>query len=111
MEAIFKSSYNSAFANLNPLSIIHDFKTYFNHTLLLLVSNILIYIPVGVYVSYKARIRVLRLLLGFVFYIFIIEFTQSFSHRGIFDINDIITNSLGFLAGILCSNFIKYYHG
>jgi glycopeptide antibiotics resistance protein len=106
----FKSSYSSAFANINPLSIIHEFRTYFNHTILLLISNILIYIPLGTYISYKTRISVSRLFLGFIFYILVIEFIQAFSHRGIFDINDIITNTLGFLTGILCNNLAKHYY-
>lgn len=105
----FKSSYNVAYFNLNPLNMLHDFKDYFHQTLLLLVCNLFIYIPLGIYVSYKTRIRAFKLLFGFLLYIFVIELIQVISHRGIFDINDIITNTFGFYIGTLCNNIMKNF--
>ncbi|MGH4141143.1 VanZ family protein [Clostridium sp.] len=44
--------------------------------------------------------------MGFLVYILMIETIQHVSHSEIFDINDIILNTLGFFLGVLCSNFI-----
>lgn len=107
--AFFKSSYTYAAINLNPLSILDEFKAFFSHTLLLLISNTLIYFPLGVYIKYKTNKENFKILLVFLLYIFLIEFIQFISHSGIFDINDIITNTLGFFIGILCANPIKCY--
>jgi len=105
----FKSSYTYASINLNPLSILGEFKDFFNHTLLLLISNTLIYFPLGIYIKYKTNKKNLKILLVFLLYVFLIEFIQLISHSGIFDINDIITNTLGFFIGVLCANSIKCY--
>ncbi len=103
----FKSSYSYSPINLNPLSIINDFGEYFHHTLLVLISNIFIYIPLGIYVRYKTNIRIIKLLFDFLIYIVLIEFTQHITYTGIFDINDIITNTFGFLIGILGTNIYR----
>lgn len=105
----FKSSYTHTAINLNPLSILDEFKAFFNHTLLLLISGTLIYFPLGVYIKYKTNEKNFKILLVFLLYISLIEFIQLISHSGIFDINDIITNTLGFFIGVLCANSIKCY--
>lgn len=107
----FKSSYSNTIINMNPLSILDEFKNYFNHTLLLLITNVLIYIPFGMYIKYKTKIRGLKMFLSFLLYIFLVELIQLISHSGIFDINDIIINTLGFYIGVLCAKSIKYYSG
>lgn len=103
--SFFKTKSNFTGINLNPLSIINDFKVYFNHTLLLVVTNTLLYLPLGIYLKFKVKMSNLKLLIGFLLYILMIETIQYVSHRGIFDINDIILNTLGFFLGILCRDF------
>lgn len=44
--------------------------------------------------------------MGFLIYIILIESIQYLLHRGILDINDIITNTLGFVGGILLYQMI-----
>lgn len=105
----FKSSYTYTSINLNPLSILDEFKAFFNHTLLLLISGTLIYFPLGVYIKYKTNEKNFKILLVFLLYIFLVELIQLISHSGIFDINDIITTTLGFFIGVLCTNSIKCY--
>ncbi|MBW9159714.1 VanZ family protein [Clostridium tagluense] len=106
----FKSSYSYGYINLNPLSIINDFQNYFNHTLLLTISNTLIYLPLGIYIKNKISVSNKKLIFGYLLYIFLVEIIQSITHKGIFDINDIITNTLGFSIGVLCgSSVIKYF--
>jgi glycopeptide antibiotics resistance protein len=91
--------------NLNPFSIIVDFKQYFNHTLLLVVTNTLLYFPLGVFMKLRVKVNNFSLFKRFVLYILIIETMQYILHRGIFDINDIILNTIGFILGVLCSDF------
>ncbi len=105
----FKSYYSTGYINLNPLSILNDFQDHFHHALLLTISNTLIYLPLGIYIKNKTRVSNKKLFLGFLFYIFLVEIIQSISHRGIFDINDIITNTLGFFIGVLCGSFVTKY--
>jgi glycopeptide antibiotics resistance protein len=104
--SFFKTMSNFNGINLNPLSIINDFKNHFNHALLLAVTNTLLYVPLGIYIRFKVKISNFKLFIGFLLYILLIEVIQNVSHRGIFDINDIILNTLGFFIGVLCSNFI-----
>lgn len=92
--------------NLNPLNIITDFRNYFNLTLLLVITNMILYLPLGLYIRFKVKIGSFRLFIGFILYIFIIEAMQYIFHKGIFDVNDIILNSLGFLIGVLCCEII-----
>ncbi|MBU3113690.1 VanZ family protein [Clostridium lacusfryxellense] len=105
----FKSYYSTGYINLNPLSILNDFQDHFHHALLLTISNTLIYLPLGIYIKNKTRVSNKKLFLGFLFYILLVEIIQSISHRGIFDINDIITNTLGFFIGVLCGSFVTKY--
>lgn len=107
----FKSIYSTVYFNLNPLNIINEFRDYFKHTLILLVSNTLIYVPLGIYISYKSKLRTVELFRNFIVYILVIEFLQTISHRGIFDINDIITNTIGFLLGVLFYKVIRIKYG
>ena len=84
--------------NLNPLTIVHDMRGYFKHTLLILIANILVYFPIGMYVKYRFKLSFLKLFLIFI-YITLIEITQYVSYRGICDINDVISNTVGFMLG------------
>ncbi|MBY0755364.1 VanZ family protein [Clostridium sardiniense] len=94
----FKGNYSGV--NLNPFEIINEFNDYFGHALLLLISNIFIYVPVSIYIKFKTRISNKNLVSVFLVYIIIVEITQFTLNRGILDINDIITNTLGFTMGI-----------
>lgn len=98
--------------NLNPFTLIQDFNVYFHHTLLLLISNIIIYFPIGVYLKYRVNIKSTTLIIGFIIYIIFVEIAQYLLKCGILDINDIIANTLGFIGGIfsyqLISNRVKF---
>ncbi|GAA0069999.1 hypothetical protein UT300003_15220 [Clostridium sardiniense] len=100
----FKGSYSGV--NLNPFEIINEFNDYFGHALLLLISNIFIYVPVSIYIKFKTRISNKNLVSVFLVYIIIVEITQFTLNRGILDINDIITNTLGFTMGIYIYSYI-----
>lgn len=87
--------------NLNPLRLIYQMKINFFGTIIEFLSNLVIYIPLGIYIRSISNKKNSTLLLFFLIYILFIESIQAFFHRGVFDINDIIVNSLGFLFGLL----------
>lgn len=100
--SLLREYHNYIFINLNPLTIINDFDRYFDQTLIILVGNLLIYVPLGLYVKYKFNMTNLKLAMCFLPYISLLEATQRITHRGILDINDVITNILGFVFGGIC---------
>ncbi|WP_036939886.1 VanZ family protein [Pseudobacteroides cellulosolvens] len=100
--SLLREYHNYIFINLNPLTIINDFDRYFNHTLIILIGNLLIYVPLGMYIKYKFNMTNLKLAMCFMPYILLLEATQRITYRGIFDINDIITNIAGFVFGGIC---------
>jgi len=105
----FKSSYSYAAFNFNPLSIINDFRHYFNHALLISISNIIIYLPLGIYTKSKIKLSNRKFLFIYLIYIFFVESIQSITHSGVFDVNDIITNTIGFYLGVLCCDPVINY--
>ncbi|MGG7099133.1 VanZ family protein, partial [Clostridium sardiniense] len=100
----FKGSY--AGININPLDIVNELNDYFGHALLLLISNIFIYVPVSIYIKFKTRVSNKNLVSVFLVYIIIVEIAQFALNRGILDINDIITNTLGFIMGLYIYSYI-----
>ncbi|CUP61586.1 VanZ family protein [Clostridium baratii] len=104
----FKGAYGDGVAgiNLNPLEIINDFNLSSN-TLLLLLGNLFLYIPIGIYIRYILNISSVKLFLGIIIYCIIIESIQYITKLGIFDINDIILNSCGFIIGVLIYEKIR----
>lgn len=92
--------------NLNPFTLIQDFNDYFHQTLILLISNIIIYFPLGVYFKFRIHIKSVTLIIGFVISIIFVEITQYFLQCGVVDINDIIANTIGFVCGIFSYQLI-----
>lgn len=84
--------------NFNVFSIIHELN--YNNQKLLLLGNIIMYIPVGYFIM-KGQKGFLKNLSLFIVFIFLVESTQYLLMLGIFDINDIILNSLGFMIGMI----------
>ncbi len=71
-------------------------------------GNLLMYVPVGIYVRHKTRNEATMLIILFIVYIFIIEFTQGVTKTGTFDMNDVIMNTIGFIIGMkLYSSTLK----
>lgn len=100
-------SYHFYGINLNPLSITDDFRSYHSFTLLLIIANIFVYLPMGIYIKYRTRLKNIKAVIFFLVYILLIESLQYIFHKGVFDINDIITNTLGFYLGMVIYSFIK----
>ena len=100
-------SYHLYGINLNPLTIADDFRHYHSFTLLLITANIFVYLPLGIYIKYRTRLKNIKSIIFFLAYILLIESLQYIFHKGVFDINDIITNTLGFYLGMVIFSFIK----
>lgn len=93
--------------NLNPLEVFKDIKSSSNG-LILLVGNICMYIPIGIYIEYRFFNKKSTLKIGlFLIYIFLIELIQNIFKKGVFDIDDIILNLIGFLIGVFLVKEIK----
>ena len=64
-------------------------------------ANILMFIPFGFLLSMAInRLNGIPILVGFLFSI-MIEVVQYFTHRGVFETDDIITNFMGILIGFI----------
>ena len=93
--------------NLNLLEVFKDIKSSSNG-LILLVGNICMYIPIGIYIEYRFFNKKSTLKIGlFLIYIFLIELIQHIFKKGVFDIDDIILNLIGFLIGVFLVKGIK----
>ncbi len=90
--------------NFNILQIFKDLE--YTGQKLLLIGNIVMYIPVGFIIQLqhnKTAINILISIIG----IFCVELIQYVFMLGIFDINDIILNVIGFITGILIYKIIR----
>ena len=93
--------------NLNLLEVFKVIKSSSNG-LILLVGNICMYIPIGIYIEYRFFNKKNTLKIGlFLIYIFLIELIQHIFKKGVFDIDDIILNLIGFLIGVFLVKGIK----
>ncbi len=104
----FKGGYvgGSTGINVNPLEIINDFKMSSNAGLLL-IGNIVSYIPIGIYIKSMFDIKNIGIYCGIILYCIIIESIQHIFKLGFFDINDIILNSFGYSIGAILYEKIK----
>ncbi|WP_338597541.1 VanZ family protein [Clostridium baratii] len=70
-------------------------------------GNLLMYVPIGVYIKEKLNPRNNLSILCFVIYITSVEITQAVTKTGTCDTNDIIMNTLGFIIGLSIYNKYK----
>jgi len=94
--------------NFNPISIIQDFKNNFSHSLFTFLGNLFIYVPLGCYVRYKFNSKPYYIGLMFIGYITLLEIGQYILKCGVFDVNDIILNFIGFYLGLKILDNIKH---
>ncbi|MFV0499157.1 MAG: VanZ family protein [Bacilli bacterium] len=88
--------------NLNVMGILYSFES--NNGILFFVMNIVLIIPIGfMYRKFNSILKFLFPLLLFV----VIEYVQYTSGVGVFDINDIILNTLGFYIGTFIFSKVK----
>lgn len=72
---------------------------YYDNMILLNVVNVALFIPYGVLAREITRKKILFPLISGIALSLIIEIIQMLTDRGLFDVNDIMYNTLGALAG------------
>ena len=65
-----------------------------------ILGNIILFIPIGIYLPYKLKIKLFYIILLSLYFSLVIEITQLLIDR-VFDIDDIILNVIGSLFGYL----------
>lgn len=96
----FKARTNTMSFTFNPLDSIYSLRYGTISSVINIVGNLLMYIPIGIYFRYKSIHKTSNLIISFIIYIFFIELIQGLSKTGTFDVNDIIMNTLGFTIGM-----------
>lgn len=96
----FKARTNIMSFTFNPLDSIYSLRYGTISSVINIVGNLLMYIPIGTYFRYKSIHKTSNLIISFIIYIFLIELIQGLSKTGTFDVNDIILNTLGFIIGM-----------
>ena len=80
----------------------------YNKLLAQVIMNVLLFIPIGLFVGGVLKKKYLWNAIGIGFLLsFFIELTQLISTRGVFSVDDIIHNTLGCVIGFLC--FVACY--
>ncbi|SDW54628.1 VanZ family protein [Paenibacillus sp. CF384] len=90
--------------NLVPMRTI---RLYFDHAdsftpthwLVNIVGNVAVFVPFGLSIPYLFRVQMLRLTLLSIGVLFVLELLQLLLHRGSYDIDDILLNTIGVLVG------------
>ena len=96
----FKARTNIMSFTFNPLDSIYSLRYGTISSVINIVGNLLMYIPIGTYFRYKSIHKTSNLIISFIIYILLIELIQGLSKTGTFDVNDIILNTLGFIIGM-----------
>lgn len=97
---LFGRSYINAPVNMNIMEMFSLNPSLFFQN----VFNFLFFIPLGF--LFKSTSRIQAIVLKAFLIVFVIEITQLISHRGIFDITDIILNTSGIICGYFLSSII-----
>lgn len=71
------------------------------------IGNLFMYIPIGMYFRYRSYKSNKELVKIFLIYIIVVEFIQGITKCGVFDTNDILTNTIGFIIGVNLYKNIK----
>lgn len=97
----FKSNLHSMQFALNPFSTVFELlKGDMSFALINIIGNLLMYVPVGIYIRYKTSHETKELIILFIIYIFIVEFIQAITKTGTCDMNDVLMNTTGFIIGM-----------
>ncbi|WP_308634641.1 VanZ family protein [Paenibacillus silvisoli] len=98
--------------NLVPFRTI---RLYFDHAdsfnavywLVNIVGNVAVFVPFGLAIPYLYRVRLIRFTLLCIAALMTLELLQLVLHRGSFDIDDVILNTLGALLGVVLYRMIR----
>ncbi|WP_165822389.1 VanZ family protein [Paenibacillus montanisoli] len=98
--------------NLVPFRTI---RLYFDHAdsfnavywLVNIVGNVAVFVPFGLAIPYLYRIRFIRFTLLCIVALVTLELLQLLLHRGSFDIDDVLLNTVGALLGAVIYRLIR----
>lgn len=89
--------------NLIPFVTVEDFLNFnqFNGKTwaINLIGNIGVFVPFGILFPLVFQGQMVRLYIKFIVGIFVLELMQLLSKRGVFDVDDLLLNSVGFIIG------------
>lgn len=74
---------------------------------ILLFANTFLYLPLGYFYQKLSNEKSIILIIDFLIFISFIELFQYYLKLGVFDVYDILFNTLGFSIGLLIERFIK----
>lgn len=92
---------------INPINSFMEIKHNQLGGIINIFGNLLMYVPIGIYIKEKLNPRNKIAIYYFIIYIISVEITQALTKTGTFDTNDIIMNTLGFIIGISIYNKYK----
>ncbi|BFK82349.1 hypothetical protein I3900191A7_24940 [Clostridium baratii] len=92
---------------INPIDSFMEIKRDRLGGIINIFGNLLMYVPIGVYIKEKLNPRNNIAILFFIIYITSVEVIQTVTKTGTCDTNDIIMNTLGFIIGLSIYNKYK----
>lgn len=92
---------------INPIDSFMEIKHNRLGGIINIFGNLLMYVPIGIYIKEKLNPRNNIAILCFIIYITSVEITQTLTKTGTLDTNDIIMNTLGFIIGLSIYNKYK----
>ena len=92
---------------INPIDSFMEIKHDSLGGIINIFGNLLMYVPIGVYIKEKLNPRNNIAILCFIIYITSVEVIQMLTKTGTCDTNDIIMNTLGFIIGLSIYNKYK----
>lgn len=103
----FKARLHYHSYTINPIDSFMEIKHNQLGGIINIFGNLLMYVPIGIYIKEKLNPRNKIAIDYFIIYIISVEITQALTKTGTFDTNDIIMNTLGFIIGISIYNKYK----
>lgn len=98
--------YNHSYM-INPIDSFMEIKRDKLGGIINIFGNLLMYVPIGIYIKEKLNPRNNIAIVCFIIYITSVEIIQTVTKTGTCDTNDIIMNTLGFIIGIGIYNKYK----
>lgn len=92
---------------MNPIDSFMEIKRDKLGGIINIFGNLLMYVPIGIYIKEKLNPRNNIAIVCFIIYITSVEIIQTLTKTGTCDTNDIIMNTLGFIIGLSIYNKYK----
>lgn len=92
--------------NIVPLQTLKMYLLHADHFsmrywLINVVGNVAVFVPFGIALPYLLKLRLMRFLVIFMSALVTLELLQLVLHRGSFDIDDVLLNTIGAMMGYM----------